>query len=482
MGSNITVDTNLINLILWIPFAFVGLLAFLIYGIQGLRKGVKPALVSLAAIFPAALLGILIARGLGGVIAPILVDKLPAEFFGSAGFTGILELLLLSLCSALTAMLLFMLLFLILTPVIAAIGKAILRKKSVSTTVTGGSRAGGAALGLVSALLFALMFLLPLYGTLAAYIPTARTALDLILPEDTAPAKQETYTLQPLSATTRPLDTTSNTSPYNDLLALRDILDCMMQHPLVEVASSAPVQSVYSSMTQVSVEEAPVNIVDLAGTMETLMEKVSAVMQAKNGQQAAACRDLVAFLREHVLMNDWAYTVYMTAMEQIPELPLGDEPIAQAVSEELRNILLFDEDDFRVNMNAILDFAEAALEQDVLDALEKEDYAALAKTGLLTDACTLLNATEQMTEVKNLLYRAALETLAGDNAEQAHAFAEQYPLAQLTNPAQQTQEIEAFRCLMDPSGGASPADFLLRHPSLGEKALLDLIPVLGITG
>lgn len=459
-------DVNTVNLILWAPFALIGLLAALIYVIKGLRKGIKPALVSLASIIAAAFLSIFIARALAGLITPALQGAIPA---GAFEFSDMLMLLILSVISTLAAMALFMMLFLILTPIIAAIGKAILRKKTEPAPVSGGEKAGGAALGLVSALLFTLIFLLPVYGSLAAYAPVVRSALDMI--PDTSAAKQQAYSLQPLSVKTMPIN---KETPANELQLLREILDCILQHPLVELSSTAPVQAVYTSLSEVSVEEAPVNLSDMAATVEELMEKIAAVSQTDDAHRTEACRELVTFCREKVLTQDWAYTVYAMVLEEADDL-LEDEPHA----EEILDILTFDAEEFQVNAAAILDFAEVALEKNVLEQLEQENWAALAAGGLMDEAVKLLNATEQMTELKNLLYRIALESVAEGKAEQARAFAAKYPLARLTDTAQQKQEAEAFRSLAATETG-NPMDFFLRHPSLGQKALQDLMVLFGI--
>lgn len=464
-------DVNTVNLILWAPFALVGLLTALIYCIKGLRKGIKPALVSLAAIIAAAFLSIFIARALAGLITPALQGAIPA---GAFELSDMLMLLILSVISTLAAMALFMMLFLILTPIIAAIGKTILRKKTEPAPVSGGSKAGGAALGLVSALLFTMILLLPIYGSLAAYAPMARSALDMI-PDMSVDAKQESYSLQPLSATVRPLDKETAPAPDSDLQLLREILDCILQHPLVELSSSAPVQTVYTSLSQVNVEQAPVNLSDMAAAMEELMNKIAAVTQADDAHRAEACRELVTFCREEVLTQDWAYTVYVLVLEEVSD-SLEDEPAA----DEVLDILTFDDEEFRTNADAILDFAEAVLEKDVLEQLEQGNFAALADSGLLAETGKLLNATEQMVKLKNLFYRVALEAVAEGRAEKVRAFVEKYPLEQLTDPAQQVQEAEAF-CALAGSGDADPMEFFLQHPSLGQKALQELMIAMGIT-
>ena len=464
-------DVNIINLVLWAPFALIGLLTALIYVIKGLRKGVKPALVSLAAIVLAAFLGIFIARALAGMIAPALQGAIPAETFA---LSDMLMLLVLSVISTLAAMLLFMLLFLILTPIIAAIGKAILRKKTEPAPLTGGDKAGGAALGLVSALLFTLIFLLPVYGSLAAYAPVVRGALDMI-PDVSVTVHQESYTPQTLSATARPVNRETAPAADSDLQLLRDILDCILQHPLVELSSSAPVQEVYQSLSQVKNEQASLNVADMAATVEELMDKITAVTQADDAHRSDACRELVIFCRENVLTQNWAYTVYAIVLEEADDL-FDDEPHA----EEILDLLTFDAEEFQDNAAAILDFFGAVLEQDALEQLEQGDIAALVASGLLDEAVKLLNTTDKMAELKNLVYRIALESVAKGKADQARAFAAKYPLTRLTDAALQKQEAEAFRCLADTENG-NPMEFFLRHPSLGQKALQDLMLLLGIT-
>ena len=464
-------DANTINLILWAPFALIGLPTALIYMIKGLRKGVKPALVSLAAIVVAAFLGIFTARALAGLAVPALQDAISAE---AGALSDMLLVLLLSVLGTLTAMLLFMLIFLILTPVLAAIGKAILRKKTEPAPVSGGSKAGGAALGLVSALLFALIFLLPLYGSLAAYAPAVRSALDII-PDPSAAEKQEPYALQPLSAAAEPVSKSARQAPAGDLQLLRETLDCILQHPLVELSSSAPAQVVFASLSEVSVQNEQVNLSEMAAAVEELMTRITAVTQAGDAGRAKACRELVAFCRDKILSQEWAYTVYAIALEELDDL-LDDKPYAA----EILDILSFDAEEFRVNADAVLEFAGAVLEHDGLEQLEQGNLAVLAEKGLMDDAVKLLNSTPQMAELKKLAFRAALEAAAGNKSAQARAFAEKYPLAQLTDPAQQKQEAEAFLCLVD-TENPDLMECFLRHPSLGQEALQDLGILLGLT-
>lgn len=455
-------DVNTVNLILWAPFAVVGLLAALVYCIKGLRKGVKPSLVSLAAIFAATGLGIVIARFLAGMAAPAVRGMLGSDLFADAGASAdMLEQLLFSVIHTLVAMVLFMLLFLVLTPVIAAIGKAIVRKKSEDAPISGGSRAGGAAVGLVSACLFALVLLLPLYGSLAAYAPVVRGVLDMI-PEESTSAAQETPKVRMLSAGAVPVDEPAVPAPSGRQL-LEQLLDCILQHPLVELSSSAPVREVYNSLSQVSTEQAPVNFAQMAGTMEKLMDKAAAVARADGDNRTAACRELVDFCRKEVLSQDWAYTVYAMAMEEVP----GLLPADQAVVREALEILNMDEEAFRANVDALLDFADVLLEQEVLDQLEQDSYETLMSGALPAAAGTLLNATRQIVELKNLSYRAALEEAAGD---MGRIFARGYPLERLTDPEQQKQEVEALCILAGLVEDADPADFFLRHPCLGKEA------------
>ena len=474
-------NLNTVNLILWAPFGVVGLLAALIYCIKGIRKGVKPALVSLAAIFAATGIGILLARTLAGVLAPALQGMIPPEAFADMGAAGsMMELLVLSVISTLAALVLFMGLFFLLTPILGAAGKAVLGRYTEPAEVTGGDRVGGAAIGLVTAFLYALVFLLPVYGSLAAYAPLVRSALDVLPMEDTT-LEARTPTVQRLGTNTLPVNKTAAPAAYSDQQLLRDILDCILQHPLVEVSASAPVQQVYSSLSQVRHDQAPVNFADMAVTMEQLMTRVTAVTQAPEEQKPALGRELVEFCRTQVLDQDWAYAVYAMAMEQLPNmLPESGEPAMDALVAEAAEILAVNQHEFRDNAEAMLDFALVALDQKALAFFEEPSYGALQASGLLPAAGRLINGTEQLVQIKELGYRTFMEMAGEEKGAQTRAFAEKYPLGPITDPALQQQEAEAFCVLMGMNEQLQPVEFFRLHPSLGESRYQEFCAIMGM--
>lgn len=474
-------NLNTVNLILWAPFGVVGLLAALIYCIKGIRKGVKPALVSLAAIFAATGIGILLARTLAGVLAPALQGMIPPEAFADMGAAGsMMELLALSVISTLAALVLFMGIFFLLTPILGAAGKAVLGRYTEPTEVTGGSRVGGAVIGLVTAFLYALVFLLPVYGSLAAYAPLVRSALDVLPMEDTT-LEARTPTVQRLGTNTLPVNKTAAPAAYSDQQLLRDILDCILQHPLVEVSASAPVQQVYSSLSQVRHDQAPVNFADMAVTMEQLMTRVTAVTQAPEEQKPALGRELVEFCRTDVLNQDWAYAVYAMAMEQLPNmLPESGEPAMDALVAEAAEILAVNQHEFRDNAEAMLDFALVALDQKALAFFEEPSYGALQASGLLPAAGRLINGTEQLVQIKELGYRTFMEMAGEEKGAQTRAFAEKYPLGPITDPALQQQEAEAFCVLMGMNEQLQPVEFFRLHPSLGESRYQEFCAIMGM--
>jgi hypothetical protein len=308
-----------------------------------------------------------------------------------------------------------------------------------------------------------------------------RSALDM-LPADALTLEDPQPQIRRLGTEVRPL---ADTEPevYSNQQLLRDILDAILQHPLVEISSSAPVQQMYKSLSNVSTEQAPVNFVDMADIMEQLMDRMAVYLQSQEADKPQAARELVAFLRSDVLTQDWAYSVYATAVEELPAMMEPEEdPRSRAVAEEVFALLAVNETEFRANAAVILDFAEAALEPEMLNALEQKDLAALERSGLLAQAGLLLNGTEQLAQAKNLVYRLCLESLAEDKAEQLRAFAEKYPLARLTDPAQQKQEAEALCALVGLVPDVDPMSFFEKHPTLGQEALRELNQILGIVG
>lgn len=470
-------DINTVNLILWAPFALVGLLAALVYCIKGAVKGWKAALISLAAVLLAALAGIFLARSLAGAAAPAIQAAIPPEAFADLGTAaGMVQTLVLSVVGTLAALAIFMGLFFLLTPILGLIGKLVLGRNTQAAPVTGGSRAAGAAIGLVCALLYALVFLLPVYGSLAAYAPVVRSALDL-LPAQEVTMESRDYTVQRLGTQVRPVN--QETAPDPQQL-LRQILDVILEHPLVEISSAGPVRQAYNTLSQVRTEEAPVNFADMANTMETFMAKYNALLAADDADKTAACRDLVEYCRSDVLSQDWFYGLYAMAMEQAPAMLADMEPEIREVAGEVLEILTLEKQQFQANAEAVLNFAEVCFWPESLKALEAESYEALKTSGLLAEGGKLLNATPEMAALKNLFYRTALMAAAEDKAQQAQAFAEKYPLPMLTDGEQQLQEAEAFCILAGMVEGKEPQDFFTAHPALGQQALQDFAALVGV--
>ena len=122
----------------------------------------------------------------------------------------------------------------------------------------------------------------------------------------------------------------------------------------------------------------------------------------------------------------------------------------------------------------------AKLEQ--LDALEQEGLEALLASDLPEALVRTVNATPKMAQLKQLGYRTFMEMTGDEQAAQTRAFAEKYPLARLTDPAQQKQEAEALCALVGLVPDVDPMRFFEKHPTLGQEALRELNQILGIVG
>lgn len=480
-------DTNMITLILWAPFGFVMLVAGLVYLIKGLRRGVLPALASLLAVLVSALVSIFGARLLAGIAAPRVVELLPPDMMADAGaMAGMMTLLVSSLIQTVIALVLFALLFFWLTPMLGALCKYLQRRWLPVNELTAGSRWGGAAVGLVCAFLYTVALLLPLYGTLAAYAPAARSLLEtavLMEQMDSDVNMAGTgHKVQRLS-TVKPVN---NPQPNSEMAMLLEILDKILEHPLVTVSSSAPVQAAYSSITQVQVEDSAVSISDMAVTLEEATARFNALKQADESQQQAMLADLIRYCREELLTQEWVYAMYGTAMEELPaalaaELP--EEPIMAKYVEQAIALLDLDRAAFEKNGAALLDFAAFVLEHDLEALVERDEpYQALRDAGFVTEIGKLINATDELHQAKVLFYRFFLEAVASDFDKPLDVddFATRHPLEQFSDPALQEQEAEAFMVLLGMSETQAPAQFLALHPSLGQPVMDELMQLLEI--
>ncbi len=417
--------TVIINLVLWAVFGLVVLISGLIFCITGYRQGLWQALISLTATAVSAVLSIvlanLIARPLGQTLYQALSmgdgDLLTALFA-----QGAIKILL--------ALGIFCLLLLIFTITLKLVSKKLFHTPNVKKW----QKFAGLGVRLVDTLLFSLLFLLPLYGTLAAYAPSAQSLMHL--------------------------------AQTKDARAMAAI-ECVADHPAVQLSGSAPISAAYKSLSSMDTENGSINPAaaaqSLAGTM-TRLEKIADRMES--GQlEAEEVRELLQYLRQDVLKQDWCYEAYQSGLDMLEEsLQAEEDPEAWQILALMR----MNKADFQTNMGAILSFMEAFLDEDILNKLMAQEGSVASifyEKDLIYQFGELINTSQQACALRDLLLHHSL-----GNHDMAYLLAERNG-RQYHDREQQRLDGEAFLVIFLGGSRTEAYEALLRMPDVADHAV-----------
>ena len=431
---------QLLGTILWIPFALVVLIAGLIYCISGYKKGLWRALGSLGAAVISTAVSVLLARLIAGGLASSVAGMIPVGDAAEIGAAA-LQVLLSSAIAMVLAMVLFIVLMLILTPVLCWIMGLLLGKRLISDSKT--FKWLGMATGLVTALVFALCLLSPVYGTLALAAPVAQGVMAFVPAEEGETAQ------------------------------IGDYISGISNHFLTKASGSGPVGLVYSGLSQVSLGSNTVSLQDVSGAAENVL---TLAQQLQNTQDPAQLTQISTLLVKEVRTNfveqDWFYALSQDLAVQLKGAAVDPAVVDGAYVSAMLEQAQMPKAEFQDLMNVVLGFVESALEKDALHLLQNLSVTKIYQSGILEDLGQALNSTGRIREMKKLTMAMMLEK-EGLTFEEAKALLEEYKVGQLTDAKGQIREVEAL-LMQSLIPDRPPALMVLRHPSLGGSALLDI--------
>ena len=431
---------QLLGTILWIPFALVVLIAGLIYCISGYKKGLWRALGSLGAAVISTAVSVLLARLIAGGLASSVAGMIPVGDAAEIGAAA-LQVLLSSAIAMVLAMVLFIVLMLILTPVLCWVMGLLLGKRLISDTKT--FKWLGMATGLVTALVFALCLLSPVYGTLALAAPVAQGVMVFVPAEEGETAQ------------------------------IGDYISGISNHFLTKASGSGPVGLVYSGLSQVSLAGNTVSLQDVSGAAEEVLELAG---QIQGTEDPAALTQISTQIVEQVRTNfveqDWFYALSQDLAAQLQTVAEDSAAEDSVYTSGMLKLAQMSKAEFRDLMNVVLNFAESALEKDALGLIQNLSVTNIYKSGILEDLGQVFNSTDRIQQLKKLTMANMLRE-DGLTFEQALALLDEYKVGQLTDAKSQVREVEAL--LLPALIPDAPAVLMvLRHPSLGGSALLDI--------
>ena len=435
----------ILQIALWAPFALVVSISAAIYMVNGFKRGLWRALIGLGATVVASLLSLLLARFLSGAVAKGLIPmvlKFVQQLLDISAIPEQILPLIQGAVQVLLALALYACIFFSVNIILRAIGGNVCSQKLRPSATW--QKVLGMFTGAFCAVVYTLLLLLPLYGTMGAYVPAAQALVKL------AEQEEESRTQQ----------------------ALQTITD----HPVVQMSGSGPAKLLYEQLSQMELTDGSVNVAQMAQAMTDSLDAVQGLMQAESVEERLEKAEaLIDVLRFQVVQQPWFHTMSQEVITQArAALPQEDSPEKQ-ILEELLDIVDCPQEDFGENCSAILDFMAYVLDQDIMAIAEAEDEQALYDTGIIAKAGALANVTDEAVQVKRVLLRMSVAALLDKDLEKADAFLDRYQVGAVTDPQAQEQEAEAILVMMGAGGGDENAMLVMRHPQLGEPAIRELI-------
>lgn len=423
---------SLLNILLWIPFGIVLLIVTAIFLSSGYKRGLWRALLSLGATVVSTILSLLLANWIAPAISTKIVRLLPPLGGGDLPLSEeLMQDLIRGAISVVLALFLFSLFLVILSIIIKTICNYAGEGKL--TVCNRGLKWAGLGVRLLDAAIFSLLLVLPLYGTLAAYAPTAQV---LVRFQEGESAEVEEY------------------------------LDTVVEHPVVRASCSSPMGWIYGELSCVEVGGTQMDVTAMASSAEGLISRVEALTKASEAEAIPMAQEAIGYVRENVISQDWCYSLSMQLLEQaMAKLQESVPAEDRELMDELLEICHMSREQFQENADEILGFAQFMLENRITELNPEElvrNEAFLQKLG------DLINSTEQAVALKNLLIMSAVkENLYFGNMAQANQFAEQYLSNTPTRQSQRSQEAMAFLLIFTASDPLEMAQALGIHPTIG---------------
>jgi len=434
-------DAATLNLILWIPFLAVSLITGLIFGINGFRKGIWRALISLGATAVAAVVSVLLAK----LLAPVFVPGIMAQFSEGdyAEMGGFVSGIIGGVIQSVLSLVLYVVVLFICVIIMKVIGAHIKKQELVRKST--GLRFAGLGIRLVDSVLYTLLLLVPLYGTLAAYAPTAASLMKYV-PDS------------------------------NEYAAY---IDVAANHPVVKLSGASPAAVVYKSLSAFQMGGENVNIAEISQTVGKTADLIEEVkdMSPEEILKSGKALEFVEHLQDDLLKTDWFYGIATETIQQtIAQLPEADDPETQELISFVTENLDMSKEDFQKNCDAVLDVVHLVLEKDLITVLTQDDfeYELLYSSGLMEKVGQMLNSSDQFLALKGLMYQMAADSLLTDAPELVQNLMKNYKNVPLTDTEQMQREVEAFIYL---TGGdmSSVIQGFARHPSFGYEAVVSVL-------
>ena len=187
-------------------------------------------------------------------------------------------------------------------------------------------------------------------------------------------------------------------------------LTAVTQHPVAKVSKVGPLKTVYTHLAVVPTENGDISLVEVTESVTGTVERYQMLEEAMLSGEVTIEQidDLLAFARDELLHQEWVYSGYRQMLDSLPPEAYEDENVAQ-----LLQLMKMDRKDFIKNADTILSVVQYALEEGVVERLDKEPDKAveiLYDSGMMDRLGEMINSSEESVALRDLLIR---ETVTG---------------------------------------------------------------------
>lgn len=435
----------LVKIAFFVPFILTLTIFAIVYMKSGYKNGLWRSLVSLGATVVALLVSVGLGKLLGGLLSGSLSDLLPRSLFDEMGAATGFVLFIAKAAVQVVLTLLFYGLFLVIgTAVLKGIGKRLPAKKLMEEPGENkGLRFAGMGIRALDAVLLTFALLLPLYGPISVALPPVSKAV------------------------TMAADTENQ--------AVR-LLNTVEKHPVVKAYKIGPAAAVCKGLATLNMDGGTLDLAAITETIEGVIQHVMAFSSAERSERADALEDLIQYLRQNVIEENWCYELISISRGAMKD---AEHPVAQ----ELAQLLDMSKEEFKDNGVALLEFIDYGLNNGFMDFYKRNDYESLSPE-FYEKLGELINYSDQAIALKKIMMKDSASSLfcsgwndadraAGEKA--ADAFIERYISNKPTEASLRKREGEMFMLMYFSRGACNTLEAFTRHPAIGYAGTKDLL-------
>ncbi len=406
---------TVIEIVLWVPFGIVFLISVLFFCRAGYKWGLWRALVSLGSTILAAVASLFLSKLAAIPVSGALIGAVGqhADLSELERIRPIFE----SVVQGILALFIFSFVMFIMVILCKVIFGKLLKKYLYSDGA--GSRWAGLAVRLADALIFTLLLLLPLYGTINAWLPAVDAVMEL------------------------------SNQQEDESREIRQVMDAALAHPVSQLSNVVPANYFYRQITSVPTDRGNLDIVAAVQTMPEAIQRTKYIvgMLESGEMEIGILREFIQYLRQNVIGEKWCYTAAMELLDLVTAQP----EFAGEQWQQLLQLSRMKQKDFVANADALLSFGEFILDEQLLaQIVDKPDpVEAMMETGVMEKLGQTINATEQAVSVRQLLVQYFMDKAELEDESLRQAIGNAWSGAPSQDPQAQLGHARAFMRIVD---------------------------------